>query len=210
MKELTEEFLYHHLPEAEEKRMDTFSDSPVPPHVFSETFEQKMKLLSGKQHHSNIKKVLLQTGKAAMLAVLLAAFLNTLLIFTVEAYRGSFFSFVQKINPLCQEIPGETDIPPCRSDAHVFGPCIRKEAEGEYCDEDHCYGPYKYTQVCQKCGHTVITRNLLLHDLKLVSVECHGSYDLWIYNCSVCGQKRCTEIHNCIVNPHTREHYYPA
>lgn len=199
-----DDFLFTYIPEEEETILTDIPAEADLHHEFSSHFEKKMQKLIKHERRNKLRRILIQTAKVAMITILLLVIVNTALVCSVDAYREQFFKLVGSITVDYRQIPGSGEVPFCGTYNHTYVPSARATVKGEYVDSEHCYSCYQNTTTCTKCGHTVISRDLLLHDMKLSSTISNGSCQTWVYTCHNCGRKRATEIHPCYHDPLNR------
>lgn len=98
MKEqLSDEFLYKHIPRAEQVIIDSMPAEDELAHTFSNRFFRKMQALLKYQRRGSFGRFATQLGRVVAAVLVLVIMLNTVLVVSVEAYREKFFEIIQTV-----------------------------------------------------------------------------------------------------------------
>ena len=98
MKEqLSDEFLYKHIPRAERVVIDSMPAEDELDHTFSNRFLRKMQALLKYQHRGSFGRFATQLGRVVAAVLVVVLLLNTVLVVSVEAYREKFFEIIQTV-----------------------------------------------------------------------------------------------------------------
>lgn len=94
---LSDEFLYKHIPRAETAALESFPAENELDHVFSGRFLRKMKALLKYERRGSFGRFATQLGRVVAAILVLVIMLNTVLVVSVEAYREKFFELIQTV-----------------------------------------------------------------------------------------------------------------
>ena len=94
---LSDEFLYKHIPRAETAALESFPAENELDHVFSGRFLRKMKALLKYERRGSFGRFATQLGRVVAAILVLVIMLNTVLVVSVEAYREKFFEIIQTV-----------------------------------------------------------------------------------------------------------------
>ena len=94
---LSDEFLYKHIPRAETAALESFPAENELDHVFSGRFLRKMKALLKYERRGSFGRFTTQLGRVVAAILVLVIMLNTVLVVSVEAYREKFFELIQTV-----------------------------------------------------------------------------------------------------------------
>ena len=106
---LTEEYLYAHIPAAEEALCRALAEEPPVPRTFSPRFLRKMRTLLKFERRSPAARTAARVGRLAAILVLGVLALHGDLLGTVKAYREGFFEIVTDVRRKYTAFYVETD-----------------------------------------------------------------------------------------------------
>ena len=95
--EITDEFLYQHVPGYMEKVIDSLPDADEIDYEFSEEFKRKMEILIKRARLKEKYHIPITTGKRVAAAILLILSITLSVTFSVEAVREKVFDFIKTI-----------------------------------------------------------------------------------------------------------------
>lgn len=93
--EITDEFLYQHVPGYMEKVIDSLPDADEIDYEFSEEFKRKMEILIKRARLKEKYHIPITTGKRVAAAILLILSITLSVTFSVEAVREKVFDFIK-------------------------------------------------------------------------------------------------------------------
>ncbi len=94
---LSDEFLYKHIPRAETAALESFPAENELKHVFSSHFLKKMQALIKYERRGSFGRFATQLGRVVAAVLVVVIMLNTVLVVSVEAYREKFFEIIQTV-----------------------------------------------------------------------------------------------------------------
>lgn len=94
---LSDEFLYKHIPRAETAALESFPAENELDHIFSGRFLRKMKVLLKYERRGSFGRFATQLGRVVAAVLVVVIMLNTVLVVSVEAYREKFFEIIQTV-----------------------------------------------------------------------------------------------------------------
>lgn len=94
---LSDEFLYKHIPRAETAALESLPAENELDHIFSGRFLGRMKALLKYERRGSFGRFTTQLGRVVAAALVVVITLNTVLVVSVEAYREKFFEIIQTV-----------------------------------------------------------------------------------------------------------------
>mgnify|MGYP003294276229 CR=1 FL=1 len=94
---LSDEFLYKHIPRAEIAALESLPKENELDHIFSGRFLRKMKALLKYERRGSFGRFATQLSRVVAAVLVLVIMLNTVLVVSVEAYREKFFEIIQTV-----------------------------------------------------------------------------------------------------------------